>query len=147
MVGGRKDSDSWFSTSDEGTPLRWHYPIGLLHDLYFSHRDGKDMDQIWRLTVHFSPAPSSPDLLLFRSIDGEDNCAMTDTLSSLYFATVKQADFLRNGTGKRINNLSRSDQMQFWESVWNGDRERFWKGNAGVVQLEPSDNCATKRLP
>jgi len=43
--------DMWFSYND--IPLRWHHPIGLLHDLLVRERDLP-----WPLTVHFSQFPT-----------------------------------------------------------------------------------------
>lgn len=48
-------------------PLKWHYPLGLLYDLYsgaepvFSHETSTSVEetetQPWKLTVHFSKYP------------------------------------------------------------------------------------------
>lgn len=61
-------SDAWLSY--EGVPLKWHYPLGLLYDLYSGTEpaypdaepakrgDGsEDVNIPWRLTVHFSGYP------------------------------------------------------------------------------------------
>ena len=32
----------------EGQPLKWHYPVGLLYDLY-----AQDSQLPWNITVHF----------------------------------------------------------------------------------------------
>ncbi|GMF69024.1 unnamed protein product [Aspergillus oryzae] len=117
--------DGWFSF--EGVPLKWHLPIGLLYDLYAgadpaskgtaeSEDAGWDIDDQdnplpWRLVVHFS---DWPDEELVR-LDAE-GMVMNDA----FINSVKEADFLRNGTAKGIMSLSKEDSSGLWKSVQNG---------------------------
>lgn len=60
-------TEAWLSY--ENVPLKWHYPLGLLYDLYSGSEaysgegDGKDEETAnkknlpWKLTVHFSGYP------------------------------------------------------------------------------------------
>ena len=118
--------DGWFSF--EGVPLKWHYPIGLLYDLYAeadpaSSKGGKDghnwdsenlSDSTlpWRLTVHFN---DWPDEELVR-LDAE-GAVMNDA----FINSVKEADFLRNGTAKGIMSLSKEDSSGLWNAVQEGE--------------------------
>lgn len=122
--------DGWFSF--EGVPLKWHYPIGLLYDLYAdadpasskasssSKADDESDDNCgsdsgalpWRLTLHFS---DWPDEELVR-LDG-DGMVMNDA----FINSVKEADFLRNGTAKGIMSLSKEDSSGLWRAVEEGE--------------------------
>jgi autophagy-related protein 5 len=57
--------EAWLSY--QGVPLKWHYPLGLLYDLYSGcepysaegemERLSDEDPRAWRLTVHFSDYP------------------------------------------------------------------------------------------
>lgn len=137
--------DGWFSF--EGVPLKWHYPVGLLYDLYAgvdpaskasrpeteSHnplsikpKQGRESDSDfeneeegsslpWRLTVHFSDWPDQ-DLVRL----DKDGLVMHDA----FINSVKEADFLRNGTAKGIMSLSKEDSSGLWKAVEHGEYNR-----------------------
>lgn len=133
----------WFSF--EGVPLKWHYPLGLLFDLYAganlatskSQTSGEHLSQSqilvqegqqqptgdrkgeeqhhddhphlpWRLTVHFSDWPDQE--LVRLDADGK-------VLHDAFINSVKEADFLRNGTAKKIMALSKEDSFGLWQAV------------------------------
>ncbi|KAJ5701708.1 Autophagy-related protein 5 [Penicillium malachiteum] len=118
--------DGWFSF--EGVPLKWHYPIGLLFDLYAgaepatrsstpSPDSPEDESPLpWRLTVHFSDWPVE-DLV---RLD-----ANGIVLNDAFINSVKEADFLRNGTAKGIMTLSKEDSSGLWKAVENVDLPSF----------------------
>lgn len=105
-------------------PLKWHYPIGLLFDLYAGaepatrsntpNPDGQDDESplSWRLTVHFRGWPIE-DLVRL----DPDGMVMNDA----FINSVKEADFLRNGTAKGIMSLSKEDSSGLWKAVENGN--------------------------
>ncbi|KAJ4370636.1 Autophagy protein 5 [Neocucurbitaria cava] len=120
-------SDTWLSY--EGVPLKWHYPLGLLYDLYSGAEPAYPPDTSspthkpetaeeerqhlpWRLTVHFSDYPSEQLVRL----DNEDN-----VLHDLFKNSVKEADYLRTGTGKTVMFLSKEDSTQLWDAVKQHD--------------------------
>jgi autophagy-related protein 5 len=120
---------AWFSSDDDkGVPLFWHYPIGLLYDL---REFRPSYPTPWRLTIHFSSFPTAL-LPLFNHMDAND-CATMDVLPSVYFSVMKQADYLRNGTGKIMNNLSRTEQLQLWEALCTKNYEKFWQVNEKII--------------
>ncbi|KAF2710503.1 autophagy protein 5 [Pleomassaria siparia CBS 279.74] len=111
-------ADVWLSY--DGVPLKWHYPLGLLYDLYSgaepSHppdeddnNEGRaDGDSIpWKLTVHFSDYPV--EHLVKLDAEGKH-------LHDLYIHSVKEADYLRCA-GKTVMFLGKEDSGQLWESV------------------------------
>ncbi|KAE8157505.1 autophagy protein Apg5-domain-containing protein [Aspergillus tamarii] len=122
--------DGWFSF--EGVPLKWHLPIGLLYDLYAgadpaskgtaeSEDAGWDIDDQnsplpWRIVVHFS---DWPDEELVRLDAG--GMVMNDA----FINSVKEADFLRNGTAKGIMSLSKEDSSGLWKSVQDVELPSF----------------------
>ncbi|KAL4990227.1 autophagy protein Apg5-domain-containing protein [Aspergillus falconensis] len=115
--------DGWFSF--EAVPLKWHYPIGLLYDLYAgadpatksSDADAPDDGLLpWRLVVHFS---DWPDAELVR-LDAK-GMVMHDA----FINSVKEADFVRNGTAKGIMTLSKDDSSGLWKAVQDVDLASF----------------------
>ncbi|KAF1953869.1 autophagy protein 5 [Byssothecium circinans] len=124
-------ADAWLEY--EGVPLKWHYPLGLLYDLYSGAEPAQPHDPTemqepapqdeeeknslpWKLTVHFSDYPV--DQLV--KLDTEDK-----HLHDIYIHSVKEADYLRNGTGKTVMFLSKEDSTQLWESVKQHDFSLF----------------------
>lgn len=113
--------DGWFEF--EGVPLKWHYPVGLLFDLYAgvdpasktAARDNESPDEgstlPWRLVVHFNDWPH--DLVRLDA----DGMVMNDA----FINSVKEADFLRNGTAKGIMSLSKEDSSGLWNAVQEGE--------------------------
>ncbi|KAF2749257.1 autophagy protein-like protein 5 [Sporormia fimetaria CBS 119925] len=107
--------EAWLSC--DNVPLKWHYPLGLLYDLYSGtephpgegrKEDAEQPGLPWRLRVHFSDYPTEQLIKLD---------AAGKHLHDLYINGVKEADYLRNGTGKTIMSLNKDDSTQLWESV------------------------------
>ncbi|XHG06473.1 autophagy protein 5 [Aspergillus wentii] len=121
--------DGWFSF--EGVPLKWHYPVGLLYDLYAGAdpaskgRRGDEFDEStdsasgslpWRLTVHFSDWPDEE--LVRLDADGM-------VINDAFINSVKEADFLRSGNAKGIMSLSKEDSSGLWKAVQDVDLPSF----------------------
>lgn len=119
--------EAWLSF--EGVPLKWHYPLGLLYDLFSGAEpiniDGSGKTDLsasqitaenlsgvaplpWRLTVHFTDYPA--DQLIRLDAQGR---AILDT----YINAVKEADFIRNGTARTVMSLSKEDSDNLWLAV------------------------------
>ena len=113
--------DGWFSF--ENVPLKWQYPLGLLYDLFsgsspsqagglnvqeHSPGEGSEGGLPWRLTLHFTDWPEQA--LVRPDAEGK-------MLHDAFINSVKEADFLRNGTAKGIMSLSKDDSTQLWNAV------------------------------
>lgn len=122
-------SSAWFSFED--VPLKWHHPIGLLYDLFSGaapalppsdkygsggNTQSSAASLPWRLIVHYSDFPSDQLVQL-----DEEGKALHDS----FINSVKEADFLRNGTGKAIMKLSKDDSTALWEAVRNSMESRL----------------------
>ena len=62
----------------------------------------------WKLIVHFTDWPT--DQLVKLDAEGK-------VLHDAFINSVKEADFLRNGTAKGIMSLSKNDSTQLWKAV------------------------------
>lgn len=66
----------------------------------------------WRVMVHFSDWPDEELVRL-----DPDGLVMNDA----FINSVKEADFLRNGTAKGIMSLSKEDSFGLWNAVEEGE--------------------------
>ena len=139
----------WFSC--QGVALKWQHPVGLLYDLFAgsepsfaqaSQRNGQpylehEGDQIrlsttpWKLTLHYSDWPV--DQLI--PLDASEKVQHDAFVNS-----VKEADFLRNGTGKIMMSLSKDDSTKLWQAVqkhnlalFNAVNHKFLHPPGGLV--------------
>lgn len=113
----------WFSY--DGVPLKWQHPIGLLFDLFSGNEpvllddpdrkpgggNGNSNNTYalpWKLTLHFGDWPG--EQLIPLDFAGKVH-------HDAYMNSVKEADFLRNGTAKVIMSLSKDDSTKLWQSV------------------------------
>lgn len=116
----------WFSI--DGVPLKWQHPVGLLYDLFSgtepfspeslpaSPSEGSSPKLPWKLTLHFSEWPVSRLIPLDEEGKVEEDA---------FINSVKEADFLRNGTAKIIMGLGKEDSTKLWTAVKENDRIAF----------------------
>lgn len=144
-------NDAWLEF--EGVPLKWHYPLGLLYDLYagaqpvdldsetvqtlqLEHDRGVAAGPIpWRITIHYTEFPFEHLIQL----DAEDKILRDSWVNS-----IKEADFLRNGTARAVMSLSKDDSDNLWAAVCNQDREAYTSINNKL--LRPS-GLTVKHVP
>lgn len=139
----------WFSF--EGVPLKWQYPVGLLFDLLSGSEPASSADasvdpntkgsktsQIlpWDLILHFNNWPSENLIPLDADLK---------PLHDTFMNSVKEADYLRNGTAKVIMSLSRDDSTKLWESVKQMDLPAFQSINHKF--LNPPGGEALRHVP
>ncbi|KAF1971477.1 autophagy protein-like protein 5 [Bimuria novae-zelandiae CBS 107.79] len=133
-------ADAWLEY--DGVPLKWHYPLGLLHDLYsgaapVSAHDTSEEKETpsWQLTVHFSKYPE--DQLVRLDTDGKH-------LRDLFTNNVKEADYLRNGTGRTMMFLGKQESQDLWEGVRKHDFNLF---HPIYTQLMNPKGVALRHVP
>ncbi|KAF2863676.1 APG5-domain-containing protein [Piedraia hortae CBS 480.64] len=119
-------TQAWLECED--VALKWHYPLGLLHDLFSpgSETDTKDSTQPWRLTVHFTNFPT--DTLL--PYDGSEK-----RIREIFFNALKEADYVRTGSAKAVNKMSVADSDRLWKAVVACDLEGFRKADEKLVTM------------
>jgi len=111
----------WYSTATgERLPLKWHWPIGVLYDVY----GGGSVP--WPVSVHFQAFPS--DRLL--------RCPDEETIKSHFLNTLKQANFLKHGNIKAFNDLSVAETSDLWAAVVRDEGERFSRVNRLLLRKE-----------
>uniref|UniRef100_A0A7N4NYU9 Autophagy protein 5 n=1 Tax=Sarcophilus harrisii TaxID=9305 RepID=A0A7N4NYU9_SARHA len=115
-------SEIWFEY--EGTPLKWHYPIGLLFDLLASNTALP-----WNITVHFKSFPEK-DLL---------HCPSKDTVEAHFMSCMKEADALKHKS-QVINEMQKKDHKQLWMGLQNDKFDQFWAINRKLMEYPAEDN-------
>ncbi|KAK0556018.1 autophagy protein 5 [Tilletia horrida] len=186
-----KDETSlWFEFG--GTPLRWHWPIGLLYDFHTANpaetsvhprpasslasSPGRaQLDSYFTAPTSLSPPPShinnnnnsqqqrayhsasggggaSPSSLPWRirlhlKSPPTDKLNMASTIEACrtnFMSMVKEADFVRYGTTRRVINLRRTEQDALWEGVVEHDFEKYW---SVASKLLPPLNLSSSSAP
>ncbi|KAJ1933888.1 autophagy protein 5 [Linderina macrospora] len=107
------ETDYWFEY--KGIPLKWHYPIGLLYDLYVNSALNDEPELPWSLTVHVR---KFPDRMLIPSPSAE-------TMRNMAMAVVKEADFVRYGSTKRTMDLGKTEQFQLLDGLETNSFEKY----------------------
>ncbi|KNC95916.1 uncharacterized protein SPPG_08673 [Spizellomyces punctatus DAOM BR117] len=128
------DADIWYEY--RGVPLKWHYPIGLLHDLLTSQYRGSS-PLPWHIIIHFTNFPTDKLIRI--------NAAnIIDTPHDSFMSMIKEADYIRNGSIKKLMSLSKQDQTNLWQGLSSHDYDKFWNVNARLVT---NDNTIPKYIP
>ncbi|EEA21833.1 hypothetical protein EYB25_006922 [Talaromyces marneffei] len=138
----------WFSF--EGVPLKWHYPLGLLYDLYAgaepisqaSASDYNDLTQSVILAGGKNIQPIGEDegdasnsnrlpwrlTLHFDHWPDEDLVRLDAgglVMHDAFINSVKEADSLRIREAKGIMTLSKEDTAGFWAAIQNHDLSSY----------------------
>ncbi len=102
----------------ESNPLKWHYPIGVLYDLYTSSISSASSHLPWQITVHLSKFPEG-EILRFPD---------KESIEAHYMSTVKEADALKH-KGQIIGDMQKRDHKQLWNSLIQDKYDGFWNIN------------------
>ncbi|RMZ78162.1 hypothetical protein DV738_g4071, partial [Chaetothyriales sp. CBS 135597] len=92
----------------DGIPLKWHYPIGLLYDMYV-------------LSVQDPAGPASGII------------PSPVVLHDAFINSLKEADFVRSGTAKPIMSLPTSESKSLWTSTQANDLPAWAKVHGSLL--------------
>jgi len=107
--------EMWFDYN--GTPLRWHIPMGVLFDQMCP--TGGNAELPWSLTVHFQGFPSTQLL----------RCPNDSTVREHITNTLKEANFIKHGDNNKVNKLSLNESNAWWDGLRTNDFDTFWSSN------------------
>ncbi|KAJ6475225.1 autophagy protein Apg5-domain-containing protein [Mycena vitilis] len=118
-----KEEDWWFEC-DDGTLLKWHWPIGLIYDNHSilstirpTASSSTSMATPLRLILHLA-SPPTDKLLLSPS---------AESCKQAFMGQLKEADFIRWGNTKRITGLRKVDQDGLWEGIKEHNFDDYWR--------------------
>lgn len=121
-----------------GRPLAWHYAIGHLYDEHvcWSSPTNEGMPSCpWEIVLHFSEFPKS--IIPFASTGNEEGSG-SGPIAAHYYSMLKQADYLRHGSCKGVNGLSKSEQTQLWDGIWTHSYDKFWRVAHRLLGEDPA---------
>ncbi|RKO87966.1 autophagy protein Apg5-domain-containing protein, partial [Blyttiomyces helicus] len=134
------DSEIWFES--QGVPLKWHYPIGLLYDLHVApvcSRSGEPPPLPWEVTVRFRGFPADKLIRVQSSMT-------VDAPQDHFMAMIKEADYLRSGSIKKVMSLSKQDQTALWSGISSNDYEGFWAVNTRLITTDGAPKSVPVRI-
>jgi len=111
-------SPAWFEV--DGKPLQWHYPIGVLYDCLGSHKGFP-----WNITIHFDHYPMEEILLCPEEVN-------FDTIKIVFNDSVKQANAIKFGDIKSINDLNERESGAMWGGLSRNDFSTFYEINKKI---------------
>ncbi|TFK18930.1 autophagy protein 5 [Coprinopsis marcescibilis] len=120
-----KEEDWWFET-EEGTVMKWHWPIGLIYDTHTISRFVRNPTAYaassstatpLRLILHLA-SPPVEKLLLAPS---QEACKQA------FMGQIKEADFIRWGSTKRVTGLRKNEQDGIWEGIKDHNFDDYWR--------------------
>uniref|UniRef100_A0A3B5PVV7 Autophagy protein 5 n=2 Tax=Xiphophorus maculatus TaxID=8083 RepID=A0A3B5PVV7_XIPMA len=120
--------EMWFEY--EGTPLKWHYPIGVLFDLHASNTVLP-----WNITVHFKNFPDQ-DLL---------HCLSNSIVEAHFMSSIKEADALKHKS-QVVNDMQKKDHKQLWMGLQNDKFDQFWAMNRKLMEY-PTEDGGFRYIP
>ncbi|KAI0033448.1 autophagy protein Apg5-domain-containing protein [Vararia minispora EC-137] len=125
------NEEDWWFESEEGTLLKWHWPIGLIYDNHTTMQSTKPAPTApsapLRLVLHLA-SPPTDKLLLAPS---------AEACKQAFMGQLKEADFLRWGSTKRMTGLRKQEQDGIWEGIKEHNFDEYWRV-AGKVTPTPA---------
>jgi autophagy-related protein 5 len=126
----KQEMEMWLEFKN--IPLKWNYPIGVLHDLYTNY-DNKEASP-WQIIVHFDHFPE--DQLI--------RCPCREIVESNFMSSMKEADMLKHKS-QVFSTMQRHQHNQLWIGLLNDKFDQFWSENKKL--MEPSDGIYFKYIP
>lgn len=125
-----------------------HWPIGLLYDNHTislsarpsSSTAASSLSQInpLRIILHLASPPTEKLLLA----PGPDAC------KAAFMGQLKEADFVRWGSTKRMTGLRKAEQDGLWEGIRSHDFDEYWRVAAKITPTTvPSARPASPTPP
>ncbi|XP_055716765.1 autophagy protein 5 [Phlebotomus papatasi] len=114
----QQEGDIWFDC--DGTPLKWHYPIGVLFDLTM----GDEVPNLpWSVTIHFGNLPGE---FVFK-------CPTKEVVEAHFMSCLKEADHLKH-RGQIVSAMQKKDHTQLWLGLVNDKFDQFWAVNRRLME-------------
>ena len=88
----------------DGKMLKWHYPIGVLHDIHST-----DASLPWVVTVRFQNFPD--DLV---------KCGTIESMRHYFIQTVKEADQLKHREKSVMAEMMSEEHERLFNGICNG---------------------------
>jgi len=128
-IGHTTDSEVWLEF--EGTPIKWHLPVGVLYDQFCALNNDTNEDASsyssmlpWNLIVHFSKFPEHEIL----------HCDSRGTVEAHFMSCIKEADQIKHG-GRVISAMQKKDHNQLWQGLQNDKFDQFWAINRRLMEV------------
>ncbi|KDR75414.1 hypothetical protein GALMADRAFT_249466 [Galerina marginata CBS 339.88] len=140
---GLKDEEWWFE-SEEGTLLKWHWPIGVIYD---NHTISASIR---------SPSPASTStatpmrLILHLAAPPNDKLFLSPTIEACkqaFMNQLKEADFIRWGNTRRMTSLRKADQDGLWEGIREHSFDDFWRVASKLMPTTGPPTRSTSPTP
>ncbi|XP_016838358.1 autophagy protein 5 [Nasonia vitripennis] len=112
----KQETEMWLEFN--GTPLKWHLPIGVLMDLYHN-----DIQLPWNIVVHFDKFPEETLM----------HCQNKEVVESHFLSCIKEADVLKH-RGQIVSNMQKKDHNQLWLGLLNDKFDQFWAVNRKLME-------------
>lgn len=123
------EKEVWLSAED--IPLKWHYPVGVLYDLY-----GRGGRLPWTITVHFKNFPEE-DLLHYRG---------KEAMESHFHSKIKEADCLKHRS-EIIQSLTQEEFCRLWDGLKQSNFVDFWSVNKKMMLNSRSEPELFRSIP
>ncbi|KAH9819663.1 autophagy protein Apg5-domain-containing protein [Melampsora americana] len=128
-----KDENIWFEHLESHSPLKWHWPVGLIYDTLVASLPSSSITLPLQVTVHLAPPPLEK-LLLPNTIE---------VCRDAFMSQVKEADFVRWGSTRRVTNLRQREAESLWEGLSQHDFDKFWSVASKLIPTPPPRHLPT----